>query len=876
MLSAVPVRHKSTLRNPVHLGYVVAGYLSRNSRAIFMTKPYLWLYVVILLIGFALFAHRLDDYPPAVSNDEAVNSIDAVHLARTGNFPMYEEHNGRVEPLYRIFLAWGTPWGYTVWGQRLAGVFMNLLNIAAVGWTVRQALRDLDTDARHIAAAVAMIALVSMLTYMTVSRSLYRANAGFVMLSLSIGFVLAGLHGGRWRDFVLGGAFGGVAFYTYTAMLVYPLGFAGLGLTLILFHRAQWRVWVRGMVLVAVTAAIVISPILYLAATYPRALFGRAEIVSGEQQSIDRQRQIQQVIGQFYAVGDENPQYNVALAPILNQLWLPVFVLGLVALVMRLRTYAALFLLLLLIVFILPVLLAEEATHALRVSSVYVIVPVIIGVGAGSVVAWAQVLSKRRLTRPIALGIAGGLVLVLAQQSISNWRIYQAYWDDPTQWKQWDIHGVTLDHNEWFFRTDRRALGAWISAQDTPLLVPTDELRTPTTRLWLFEDYPRVVTADESATLPPDTRLLVSWALERGDYRTATRDYALLHDGTITLLPPLSQATHADLLRLLDTGERVRDPDAVVRDQLGITAPLPADFDLQFAPITVAHADPLATYDDEISIMRWYGADTLQAGQRQLPITLMWRSERRLIGHEYAAFVQILTQEYQRVAGTEALINRWLYPSTIWQTGDLVPDTHDLDVPPDLPVGAYRLGVGVYYATYPPLPATSALASDLPDIATIGWLKVPQRTPITVPTSARTIGAVVGENIALDAGDLMRGDDGNWYMTLYWRSLIDRPPVDGTIFVHLVDETGTIVAQNDSRPWNGQYPTFIWDAGERVATVHPLADGAYSIDDVTLRVGMYTLPDVQNLAARRDHADQPNGVIALGAARDWLTTTTDE
>jgi hypothetical protein len=61
----------------------------------------------LLLVAFWLRLDDLDAQPPGVSNDEAVNVVDAFHISRTGNFPLYEDF-GRPEPLYRLFLALGT------------------------------------------------------------------------------------------------------------------------------------------------------------------------------------------------------------------------------------------------------------------------------------------------------------------------------------------------------------------------------------------------------------------------------------------------------------------------------------------------------------------------------------------------------------------------------------------------------------------------------------------------------------------------------------------------------------------------------------------------------------------------------------------------
>jgi hypothetical protein len=52
-------------------------------------------------------------------------------------------------------------------------------------------------------------------------------------------------------------------------------------------------------------------------------------------------------------------------------------------------------------------------------------------------------------------------------------------------------------------------------------------------------------------------------------------------------------------------------------------------------------------------------------------------------------------------------------------------------------------------------------------------------------------------------------------LTLYWQA-VARPTADYTVFAHVRDATGETIAQQDSPPVGGNYPTSLWDAGEIV------------------------------------------------------------
>ena len=88
------------------------------------------------------------------------------------------------------------------------------------------------------------------------------------------------------------------------------------------------------------------------------------------------------------------------------------------------------------------------------------------------------------------------------------------------------------------------------------------------------------------------------------------------------------------------------------------------------------------------------------------------------------------------------------------------------------------------------------------------------------------------------------------YVKLFWRALktIDE---DYTVFVHLVDANGKIIAQKDDQPQRGAYPTSFWDAGEVIGDEHALTiprdalSGTYQVE-----VGIYRVSDGARLPVR--------------------------
>jgi uncharacterized membrane protein len=79
------------------------------------------------------------------------------------------------------------------------------------------------------------------------------------------------------------------------------------------------------------------------------------------------------------------------------------------------------------------------------------------------------------------------------------------------------------------------------------------------------------------------------------------------------------------------------------------------------------------------------------------------------------------------------------------------------------------------------------------------------------------------------------------YLDLYWQARVDMD-VDYTVFTHLIGEGEGIVAQHDSQPEAGYYPTSQWLGGEIVQDEHALIlEPGLRPGEYTLVVGMYDL-----------------------------------
>jgi len=99
-------------------------------------------------------------------------------------------------------------------------------------------------------------------------------------------------------------------------------------------------------------------------------------------------------------------------------------------------------------------------------------------------------------------------------------------------------------------------------------------------------------------------------------------------------------------------------------------------------------------------------------------------------------------------------------------------------------------------------------------------------------------------------------------VTLFWTPLAPIPD-DYTVFVHVRDARGANVAQRDSQPLGGDYPTHQWRAGEtvidpyRIELPADLPPGEYRIV-----AGMYRLETLERLPVAGDTSGE--NVVILG------------
>ncbi len=146
--------------------------------------------------------------------------------------------------------------------------------------------------------------------------------------------------------------------------------------------------------------------------------------------------------------------------------------------------------------------------------------------------------------------------------------------------------------------------------------------------------------------------------------------------------------------------------------------------------------------------------------------------------------------------------------------------------------------------------------------AELGGLKIAPREPVTaVPT--HPLAANFGDEVALLGYDL-RQEAAQLYLTTYWQAL--RPmTTDYTLFAHLLNADGALLAQNDGPPQGGRYPTSVWDVGEVVVDERMIARG---VGETAVAIGLYNQVTQERLPVKPlRQPPPPDGALRLPLIR---------
>ena len=267
------------------------------------------------------------------------------------------------------------------------------------------------------------------------------------------------------------------------------------------------------------------------------------------------------------------------------------------------------------------------------------------------------------------------------------------------------------------------------------------------------------------------------------------------------------------------------------------------------------------TFGDSIRLLGYsYPSAQVQRGQ-DATITLYWRALRSM-SKDYALKLELFSASGESFqVQSQATPGNNNFPTSFWKPGDTFAETYRLPVKLDAPAPTLAAFKVTWFSQQTDIvswyrPETQDVLSPTCDNgvkceAKVGALPVRLDDATAAQWSGKTALYRLGQHIELidyhapisvTAGQPIT-------VAVIWRAKAGQLG-DLTTFVHLFSPDGKFVAQVDSPPLQGHYPTTVWGAGEVVPDYYtlPLSStlppGTYH-----LKIGMYDAKTHDRLSA---------------------------
>lgn len=284
---------------------------------------------------------------------------------------------------------------------------------------------------------------------------------------------------------------------------------------------------------------------------------------------------------------------------------------------------------------------------------------------------------------------------------------------------------------------------------------------------------------------------------------------------------------------------------------------------IPFAYIRPVYARPLATADVIESVqypvsvvvgdsMELLGFDVLpnpmQAGER-VEIVLYWRCLAEM-EQNLTVSVKVLDANHHQKGSIESYPGRGNMATSLWRQDDIIRDVYEVWLDAEYPATTFaQISLRVYsHVSNLPRPISDSTGRFLGTEIVMGVLRV-DGAAAELPGTALHDHIRFGEAVVLlgyQAPDILLIGDA-YPVTFYWQAL-GQMDVEYTVFLHLVDSQGEIIAQDDSPPNGGRFPTTLWVAGDLIVDTHTLqVPDSTRPGEFTIEVGMYRTDTLERL-----------------------------
>ena len=661
--------------------------------------------LLVLIIALAAFLRLYDiaNLPPAAGYDQAAYGVDALRI-RQGARPVFLLSNLGREAMFSYLVTLvslvvtDVPVAVYV-TSALAGI----LTVPAVYLVAHELLASEGGALARYGGLLSALLVAVMYWHLNWSRLGMRAILTPLFLSLTIYTLWWGLRTGRWWGFALAGVFLGLGMYTYQAFRIVPLLVVLTAGFVLYSRRSLTQRNILNLLLVTAIALTIFAPMGCFLLAHPGSTGRAVEAAMVVEKGRGWRDNVHSVWDHTrrmllaYAIrGDQDPRTTLPGRPALNPFLALALVVGIGFSMVRLKKPLYPTLLAWLAVMSIPAALATKGAVAKRALGATPAVAMLIAIGCldggtalyrwfkGRSISWA-----RHLAVVWAILIGTGL----AYTGVRTYRDYFVVWaQDPDQFTHFEVGTA--------------AVGTFVGTR------PAEE-----------QIYLSPVPADH-----PSVEL---YSGQREGIKTyhGCHCTVLAEDQTGGVTYVLVTGEDGDSLDRLRTcypqGEIVGTGPMHYGEPHFVAYHVPPLARAQVAP---AH-ESVVNWDDKVGLQGYdLDAPVHKAGET-IRLVLYYRGLADM-NAEYTVFTHLLGPYNEATngpvwAGTDSEPCRGIFPTSVWEKGELVIDRFALPIPANAPPGEYQIEVGLYnWWTMERLPVLDDAGNIVADHVILGQVQV--------------------------------------------------------------------------------------------------------------------------------------------------------
>ena len=289
--------------------------------------------LVFLIIAFGLFlrVYNIDNTPPGIYPDEAMNGEDAIKANETGIYQLFYEYNNGREGFFINFIAlFFSFFGVSILTLKLPAIIFSTLTILGTYLFSKELFN------RRIALISSFLVATSFWA-IHFGRIAFRANMLPAILVFSFYFLFKGLRTKKWWDFAAGGAIFGLGMHSYISWRIAPIMLVFFVVFLILSRKNFIKDYWKSILIFLVASLIIAAPMFATFYKNPEFLESRAASVSifssevnGGNAGIAFLKSFSLSLIKYNFIGDMNWRHNFRPYPLLDPITGFAFLLGII------------------------------------------------------------------------------------------------------------------------------------------------------------------------------------------------------------------------------------------------------------------------------------------------------------------------------------------------------------------------------------------------------------------------------------------------------------------------------------------------------------------------------------------------------------------